>query len=194
MRNPIADLFYRICRAQVCVLQYEIVGDSPDKVKARQGSMVPIQLPGNCIRIMAEEIWALEENFLVPMCTESCDWIFREHWSCSLCHRLGTLCVCALSWSKLLLLCSQGWLLYARALEFLHLGGVTPICGDKQDQNVVGTSYLYAAWFIFCTLKGLILCIDRVSMYKYFMGAMYNVSFHLKYTYLYFDICNLMVV
>ena len=94
----------------------------------------------------------------------------------------------------LLLLCSQGWLLYARALEFLHLGGVTPICGDKQDQNVVGTSYLYAAWFIFCTLKGLILCIDRVSMYKYFMGAMYNVSFHLKCTYLYFYICNLMVV
>jgi len=56
MRNPIVDLFYRICRAQVCVLQFEIVGDSPDEVKARQGSMVPMQLPENRIRIMAEEI------------------------------------------------------------------------------------------------------------------------------------------
>ena len=48
----------------------------------------------------------------------------------------------------------------ARALEFLHLGGVphSVIHGDKQDQNAVGTSYLYAAFFIFCTLKGLIFC------------------------------------
>ena len=39
----------------------------------------------------------------------------------------------------------------ARALEFLHLGGVTHsvIHGDKQDQIVVGTSYLYGAFLIF---------------------------------------------
>ena len=45
----------------------------------------------------------------------------------------------------------------ARALEFLHLGGVTHsvIHGDKQDQNVVGTSYLYAAFFHFLYIERL---------------------------------------
>jgi hypothetical protein len=39
-----------------------------------------------------------------------------------------------------------------------------------------------------------IFCIDRVSMYKVFMGSMYNVSCYLKYTYLYLEISNVMVV